>query len=80
MDMFIFHFLCHFHFHDHFVCCGPLFVSSAIALGSVISAMFWTEVTEFILLLLGELLVLMTIVVPQLDPSSETGSRFMVSS
>ena len=59
---------------------APLFVSSAIALGSVISIMFWTEVAEFTFFLLGDLLVLMNLLVPQLESSSGNGDRFKVSS
>ena len=53
---------------------APLFVYSIIALVSVISIVFWTEVAEFIFLLLGEILVIMSLVVPQLDSISGTGA------
>ena len=58
----------------------PIFVSSAITLGSVISIMFWTEIADFIFLLMGKLLILMNILVPQLDSNYGTGARFKVSS
>ena len=59
---------------------APLFVSSATTLVSVIFIVFWTEVAEFILFLIEELLVLMSLVVPQLDSISGTGACVKVSS